>query len=102
MAHFQIGFIGPYNEKEEEFEVYLCRMKHYFNANDMKVEKLISVLLTPIGPIGFALANNLLSFKSIDTCKFQDLVEALTTHYKPKKMLIYERYTFQTRNQNSN
>ena len=102
MAHFQIGSIGPYNEKEEEFEAYICRMKHYFNANDVKIEKRVSVLLTLIGPKGFALANNLLSPKSLDACKFEDIVEALTTHYKPKKILIYERYKFQTRNQNSN
>ena len=35
-----------------------------------------------------------------DVCSlFNDVVTALTTHYKPKKILIFERYKFQTRNQ---
>ena len=97
----QIGSIGNYNEREEEFETYVARMKHYFKANDVPTEKQVSVLLTLIGPKGFALANNLLSPKSLDKCKFDEIVESLTTHYKPKKILIFERYKFQTRNQNA-
>ena len=95
----QIGSIGEYREKDEDFESYIARMKHYFVANDVPTVKQLSVLLTLIGPKGFALANNLLSPKSLDECKFNDVVTALTTHYKPKKILIFERYKFQTRNQ---
>ena len=95
----QIGSIGEYREKDEDFESYIARMKHYFVANDVPTVKQLSVLLTLIGPKGFALANNLLSPKSLDECKFDDVVTALTTHYKPKKILIFERYKFQTRNQ---
>ena len=96
----QIGSMGCYNDKEEEFDAYIARMKHYFKANDVIQDKQVSVLLTLIGPKGFTLANNLLSPKPLENCKFDEIVEALTTHYKPKRIVIYERYKFQTRNQN--
>ena len=97
----QIGSIGAFNEKEEEFEAYIARMKHYFKANDVVAGKQVSVLLTLIGPKGFTLANNLLSPKSLDECNFNEIVDALLAHYKPKRIVIFERYKFQTRNQNS-
>ena len=30
----QIGSMGCYKDKEEEFDAYIARMKHYFKAND--------------------------------------------------------------------
>ena len=102
MAGAIIGSIGPYKESEEEFEAYIARMKHYFIANDVDDTKQVSVLLTLIGPKGFALATNLLSPKKLTDCKFDDIVKELTTHYKPKKIVIYERYKFHSRTQQSN
>ena len=64
-------------------------MKHYFNANDVVAGKQVSVLLTLIGPKGFTLANNLLSPKSLDECKFNEIVDALLSHYKPKRIVIF-------------
>ena len=104
MASAPIGFIGPYNEADEEFEDYISRVKHYFNANDIDETKKISVLLTLIGPKGFSLATKLLSPKKLDdnSLTFKDIEEALVSHYKPKKIIIYERYKFHNRNQGAN
>ena len=102
MAVATMGSIGPFKESEEEFEAYIARMKHYFIANDVDDKKQVSVLLTLIGPKGFALATNLLSPKNLTDCKFNDIVKELTDHYKPKKIVIYERFKFHSRTQQSN
>ena len=102
MAVASIGSIGPFRESEEGFEAYISRMKHYFVANNVGNDKKLSVLLTLIGSKGFGLAGNLLSPKSLDVCTFEEVVTALTDHYKPKKIVIYERYKFHNRSQNAN
>lgn len=99
MAAAIIGSMGPYKESEEEFEAYMARMKHYFIANDVEATKKVSVLLTLIGPKGFTLATNLLSPKKLDACTFDEIEKALTDHYKPKKITIYERFKFHSRTQ---
>ena len=58
-------------------------MKHYFNANDVPTDKQVSVLLSLFGFC--VLVNNLLSSKSLDNCKLDEIVEVLTNQYKPKK-----------------
>ena len=44
--------------------------------------------LSEVEPEGFALANSLLSGKSLDECKFNDVVTALTTHYTKNPYIL--------------
>lgn len=74
-------------------------MKLYFAANDIKEEKKVPVFLTVIGAKIFTLVRDLLSPKDPATCTYADIVKALTSHYKPKVIVIYERFKFYSRSQ---
>ena len=94
MSH-TIGTIHAFNESEEEFESYCSRVDLYFVANDVKDEKKVACFLTLVGPKVYGLARNLLS------CSYDEIKDALKAHYKPKVIVIYERYKFHSRSQKS-
>ena len=89
-----IGSILAFSESEEDFDTYCSRVSLYFTANDIKDEKKVPVFLTLVGPKIYGLAKNLLSPKDPATCTYAEIVKALSTHYKPKVILIYERFKF--------
>ena len=74
-------------------------MELYFKANDIAENKQVSVFLTLLGPKVFALTRSLLSPKDPATRTYKELVDALKSHYKPKIILIYERFKFYSRSQ---
>ena len=98
MSHY-LGSIGEFKESEEDFETYLSRVKLYFEANDIDDKKQKSVFLTLLGPKVFGLAKTLCAPQTLDKCSLDDITKALTSHYTPKVIVIYERYKFYSRNQ---
>ena len=96
-----IGTINPFNESEEDFESYCSRVDLYFVANDVSNDKKVASFLTLIGPKGFGLAKNLLSPKDPASCTYTKIKNALKFHYKPKLIVVYERYKFYSRSQKS-
>ena len=96
-----IGTINPFNESEEDFESYCSRVDLYFVANDVSDEKKVAFFLTLIGPKVFGLARNLLSPKDPASCTYIEIKNALKSHYKPKLIVVYERYKFYSRSQKS-
>ena len=93
-----VGNIGVYDEDSEEFENYLGRIKLYFVANKIK-ENQVAIFLTLAGPKIYALAKSLLSPNDPAEESADSLFKVLTNHYKPKRIVIFERYTFYSRNQ---
>ena len=87
------------NEEVEDFEIYVSRIKLYFIVNDTDVKKQVPLLLTLIGAKSYTLAKNLLTPKSPELCKLDEIIDALTSYYKPKMNIVYERYKFYSRNQ---
>ena len=96
-----IGKIAPYNENEEEFDSYCSRCDLYFIANDIADAKLVPAFLTLVGPKVYNLAKNLVSPKEVSNCTYEEIKDALKSHYKPKVILIYERFKFYSRSQKS-
>ena len=60
MPSYLIGHMGPFTEKEEEFETYISRMELYFSANGITEDKKVPVFLTIAGSKIYTLAKNLL------------------------------------------
>ena len=98
-AAFQIGAIGEYKEGQEDFESYLERLDMWMTANDVADDKKVSVFLSVIGADAYRLLKNLVSPDKPSTKTFKDLCDALGNHYKPKPLVIVERFRFQKRNQ---
>ena len=97
----RVGSIDPYNESEEDFDSYVSRIKMYFVANDISDEKRVPAFFTLAGPKVFKLARDLLSPSKPEEGTFDRVLEVLRKHYKPKPVLIYERYKFYSRVQKS-
>ena len=96
-----IGTISHYNEGEEEFDSYLARINLFFTANEVETDKKVASFLTLGGPKIYALTKSLLSPKDPASCTFKEITDALQVHYKPRVIVIYERYKFYSRSQKS-
>ncbi|XP_048103582.1 uncharacterized protein K02A2.6-like isoform X1 [Alosa alosa] len=99
MASFQIGSIGEYKESDEDFESYLERFDQWIIANAVPSDKKVSTFLSMIGAEAYRLLKNLTSPTKPSTMSYKLLSKALTDHYKPKPMVIAERFRFQRRQQ---
>ena len=97
----KIGSIDSYNEAEEDFDSYCSRISMYFLANDIKDEKKVAAFFTLAGPKVFGLARDLLSPQKPEESTYKKVIETLQKHYKPKPVLIYERFKFYSRSQKS-
>ena len=95
----QIGHIAPFEESSEDIDTYISRVELFFIANSIKDTKQVATFLTLLGPKIFHLVQNLVSPKKPGDCTYAELVKALKDHFKPKVVIIYERYKFHTRSQ---
>lgn len=99
MAAFQIGDISEFKEGQEDFESYLERLDMWMTTNSVEDDKKVSVFLSVIGADTYRLLKNLISPDKPSTKTYRQLCEALGNHYKPKPLIIVERFRFQKRNQ---
>ena len=95
----RLGSIDPYDESQEDFESYVSRVKMYFTANDVGDAKQVPAFFSLAGPKVYGLARDLLSPNKPEESTFAVIIETLQRHYKPKAVLIYERYKFYSRAQ---
>ena len=95
----KIGSIEPYNEAEEDFESYCSRIEMFFLANDIANDKKVAAFFTLAGPKVFGLARDLMSPRQPGSSPFTEILDTLKRHYKPKPILIYERFKFYKRQQ---
>ena len=99
MAGAYIGSVGPYVEEEEEFADYCARLELFMVANAISEEVKVPTFLTVVGPKLYKLIQNLLSPTKPKDAKYQDIIDTLKNHYKPKVITIFERYKFYNRKQ---
>ena len=97
MSH--IGNINEFDASLEDFETYVSRVELFFTANSITDNKKVATFLTLLGPKVFQLVQNLVSPEKPANCTYDTLVRALKAHFKPKVVIIYERFKFNTRSQ---
>ena len=95
--HHTFGAIDPYRENHEDFQNYLSRVEIYFVANHIGDDRKAPVFLASCGAKTFSTAVNILDPIKIEKATYKQISEALKSHYKPKTLVIYERYVFNTR-----
>ena len=93
------GQIEAFNEGSEPFQNYVARWNLYLTANQIPSSRHASIFLATCGPKVFAKAVNAISPKDIQTATYAEIVEALTDHFRPKVIVIFERYKFNSRKQ---
>ena len=98
-AHLQIASVGEYVDEKEDFESYVERLEAWLVVNDVTVEQKSSVFLAVIGATTYKLLKSLLAPEKPNTKTFDELVNVLQRHYKPKPLIIAERFRFYKRQQ---
>ena len=93
-----IGTIGPYQESED-FETYVDRVELFFDANSIADDKKVSTFLSIVGPQVYGLVQNIVSPKKPKDCTYKDIIKGLQNHYKPKVIVVFERFKFYNRSQ---
>lgn len=68
-------------------------------ANDIKEEKQVAVLLSVIGSKTFVLLQSLEPSKSPTDKTFVQLVAVLTQHFEPQPVIIIQQFHFHRQNQ---
>ena len=96
-----IGQLEPFHPESERITAYLERVQLFFTANDVKAEKRVPALLSAIGGKVYDLLSNLMAPEKPASKSFDQLKTILTAHYKPKPVVIAERFNFHRRNQHS-
>ena len=79
-----IGQIKEYVERHEDFECYIERVEHFFEANEIDEKKRVAVLLTVVGAPTYGLLKNYLALESPSSLKFEDLVGTLKNYFSPR------------------
>ena len=97
-----IGNVGEFDEHAEKIYSYLRRVTQFFLANEIPDERQAPAFLSIMGPKTFQKVTDLVHPKLPEKCKYDELVQTLKDHYKPKVIQIYERFNFYKRNQEDN
>ena len=94
-----IGQLPAFQADNERITDYLEGVQLFYEANGIKEGKRVPVLLTAIGGKTYALLSNLLAPQKPSTKSFNELSTILKDHFKPKPVIIAERFHFHRRNQ---
>ena len=93
------GQIEAFKEGSEPFTNYVARWNLYLSANQIPSDRHASIFLATCGPKVFAKAVNAVSPKDIENATYTEIIEALTDHFRPKVIVIFEKYKFNSRKQ---
>ena len=70
------GSVREFNEEKEEWRLYIERMVHYLNANEIQNEsKICALFLSTIGPRAYKLLSSLMAPASPGAMKYKQMVE---------------------------
>ena len=91
-----------YDPKGDNIITYLERLQLYFEANGVKDENKVAVLLTVIGARAYETLRSLLApALALDT-SFGELLGVLKQHYDPQPLVTVEQFRFYQRSQTAN
>ena len=93
------GRMQSFVPSTESISAYLERLDLYFTANGIESEKQVPVLLTVIGPENYTLLRGLVAPAAPKDKTLEELKASLTNHFKPKTLVIAERFRFYRRTQ---
>ena len=83
------GNLATFNPNTEVFDTYVLRFEFYFIARGFDEKLKAANFLSTLDGKSFTLALNLLYPKRIQDASYDEIVAVLTTHYKPKLLVLY-------------
>ncbi len=94
-----IGKVPEFDRTKEDFDSYLERFERWLAANEIDEDKTADVFISVLGPAEYGLLKNLIAPQKVTDVAYADLTKALSLHFKPKPILIAERFRFYKRQQ---
>ena len=95
----EIPKVGFFDKNVESFENYVSRYKLYESIANIPEDKKVAMFITTAGPSIFALASSLLAPTDVASAEYEKMLELLKGHFKPRTIIIYERFKFYQCNQ---
>ena len=94
------GGVESFDIINGDFDKYVERMEQYYVANDVEDDKKkVAIFITVVGKDAYTLLRSLLSPEKPNTKSFAEITKTLSEHFKPKRIIIAERYKFHERKQ---
>ena len=84
--------VGEFNKDQEEWQLYVDRLKQFFAVNDIADKKKVPLMLNVIGAEPHRLLNDLVFPAKPKTKTFKGWVECLQKHFSPPTLKIAERF----------
>ena len=92
------GNIGEFHVETETWQLYVDRLKQFFEANDVKAHgKKRAILLSVCGADTFKLISSLVAPDKPGDKTFDELLSLTKDHFSPKPSIIVERYKFNSK-----
>lgn len=95
-----LGTPEPFDAANDDWNNYVKRFKHFCLANGVTEDsQKLHLFLTLVGASTFKLLSNLIAPQESCDLNISQVIEKLTSHFKPKKLKIAECFRFYKRNQ---
>lgn len=94
-----IGRVPEFDSTKEDFDTFLERFEQWIAANEIDSGKKANVFLSVLGPVEYGLLKSLVEPAKVIELSYQEISLTLSDHFKPKPILIAERFRFYQRNQ---
>ena len=91
------GYLKVFLPNEDSIGAYLKRVALYFAVNRIKEDKQVPILLSSIGARTYSLLLDLFAPVVLGTLPFDRILEVLTSHFRPRYLVIAERFHFHRR-----
>ena len=93
------GNVGVFDETLESFDDYRDRVEAFMKANKIAEAEKPNLFLSLIGPKTYKLLKDILSPAKPSEKNYAEIAKALSDHYKPRPLVIAERFKFWTAHQ---
>lgn len=97
MAKQIIGKVCEYSSEVESFENYTERLDNFFKINNIKEDDKLAYFVSVMGPMLYTTLKDLLHPKLVNQADYAEAIKVLSSHFKPKVNITYERFLFNKR-----
>ena len=91
------GHLKEFLRDEDSIGPYLKRASLYFVVNGIEEDKRIPILLSSFGAWTYSLLLDPVASDVPGTLSFDRILEVLTSHFQPRRLVIAERFHFHRR-----
>ncbi|XP_028161468.1 uncharacterized protein LOC135072008 [Ostrinia nubilalis] len=89
-----IGNLSTFDHKTSEWTIFYGKLTQYLKINVVKEENKSGILITHISDETYRLLRNLAYPTELESLSFDNLIQLLNSHFKPKKCSFVDKANF--------